>query len=212
MGVNRAGFARDAVTPHTVEQQVARHHDAAILHKVAQHLEFLMRELYFRAGRGYLVAGNIQADGARFEHVLVARRARFALAGLNIALVTAQQRVHARNELHHAEGLRQIVVGTRIEPADRIEFGRLRGEHHDGHIGSARIGAQALEHRNTVFVGQHYVEKEQIGHLARERNVHFRRARKAARGVARLLERIKRQISNLFVIFEVIDHPRTSPL
>ncbi len=62
-GRQPCGFRPRCCSPHAVEQQVARHHDAAIFHKVAQHLEFLMRELHLRACRGYLVAGNIQADG-----------------------------------------------------------------------------------------------------------------------------------------------------
>ena len=74
--------------------------------------------------------------------------------------MSAQQRVHARDELHHAERLRQVIIGTRVKAANRVELGRLRGEHHDGHIRSTRIGAQALEHRNAVFIGKHYVEKE----------------------------------------------------
>ena len=174
-----------------------------------QHFEFLVRKLHFDTVRRHAIARRIQPNGAHFKS-----RAFGGIASgfLGVALAATQKRVHAADEFHHAERFRQIIIGSGIKTAHGIEFGRFRREHHDGNVRRSRIGTKALEHRNPIFIGQHHIEEKQIGKLASKRRVHFCGPRKAARRVARLLERVKRQIANLLIVLEVVNHPRTSPL
>ena len=45
-----------------------------------------------------------------------------------------QEGVAPAHQLHHAEGLREVVVGARVEPSHLVVLGALRGEHHDGDV------------------------------------------------------------------------------
>ena len=80
---------------------------------------------------------------------------------------------HARDELVHAERLRHVVVGARVEAADLVGLLRARGEHDDGH---ERVDApELLAHGVAVHVGEHQVEDDRVGRLApRERDALLR--------------------------------------
>ena len=73
-------------------------------------------------------------------------------------LRATQQRVHARYQLHHAERLRQVIVGARIEPAHLVEFGAFRCEHHNRDVLRRRQTAQLAENLKTIHFGKHDVE------------------------------------------------------
>lgn len=75
----------------------------------------------------------------------------------------AQKRVHATDQLHHAEGLGQVIVGARIKAAYLVELGAFRREHHDGKELRRRVLAQAAENLEPIDLGQHDVEQHQIG-------------------------------------------------
>ena len=70
-----------------------------------------------------------------------------------------QDGLHAPDELRHAERLRDVVVGARLEPDDLVELGVLRGEHQD--VGVAE-GAHAAADLDAVDVGQADVEDDQV--------------------------------------------------
>ena len=116
-----------------------------------------------------------------------------------------QQRVYPRDEFHHAEGFRQIVVGTGIEPYYFVELGALGREHHDGEVLGRCIAAQGLQQNETVVAGQHNVQQHRIGRLERAplnktvaivERTHFH---------TRLMQRIGSQVADMLVVFHVID-------
>ena len=57
----------------------------------------------------------------------------------------AQQGAHARQQLHDAKGLGQVIVGARIQPAHLVHLGALGGNQYHGQALGARVAAQALQ-------------------------------------------------------------------
>lgn len=168
MHVHRARLADEAYAPHLLEQLLAGEHTALILHKRAQKVELLAREVDFTAVRHHRTGGRRQLDRAD-DHKVTGFRYLFCGA-LGRTIRTAQQRVHPRDEFHHAEGLRQIVIGAGVESHHFVELGAFGREHHDGHILRRRIAAQGLQQHEAVVSGQHDVQQHRIGGSAAHRS------------------------------------------
>ena len=121
-------------------------------------------------------------------------------------MCAAQQRIHAADELHHAEGLRQVIVGARIEPADGVVFGPLRRQHHHGERLHGGIVADHAKNLKPVGAGQHDVEQNQVGNARLARRKELVGLGKALSLETRLLERIDGEIANVDVVLNVVDH------
>ncbi|SMB69840.1 Uncharacterised protein [Acinetobacter baumannii] len=65
----------------------------------------------------------------------------------------AQQGLHPRQQLRGREGLGQVVVGPAREALDPVALAAAGGEHEDGQVLVAAVGAQALEQPDPGFVG-----------------------------------------------------------
>src|SRR5205814_1345530 len=72
----------------------------------------------------------------------------------------AQQRLHTRQELEHAERLRDVVVRAQPQAANLVGFLAARREDEDGH--PAPLIAQRAEHAVAVQAGQHQIENDQV--------------------------------------------------
>ena len=66
-----------------------------------------------------LAGGRVERERAGFEHLGVAR------------VATPAERAQAGLELGQREGLREVVVGTGVEPVDAIRHGSAGGQHDD---------------------------------------------------------------------------------
>ena len=141
--------------PHLLEQLASREHLALAGHESAQEIELLECQRDGLAVDRDGVGRARQDDGARGQDVarILARR----------RLSATQQRVHAADQLHHAEGFREVVVGARVEPADGVVFGALRRQHHDGKRLHGGVFANQAEDLEPVGAGKHDVEQNQIG-------------------------------------------------
>ena len=73
----------------------------------------------------------------------------------------AQQRLHARDDLLHREGLDDVVVGPGLQPADALVDLVARGQHAHGHLVAAL--AQAAQDLQAVEVGHVEVEQNDGG-------------------------------------------------
>lgn len=133
MHVHRASFAAVVVVPDLREDLVARQHDAAVLEQVAEQLELLVGQRNLAALHRHVTALDI--DKQRVGRIV-----------LFVALLcgAAQQCLHARDKLHHAEGLWDVVVRAAVQPHDAVVFGAFRRQHNHGQIGRFRVAAQAL--------------------------------------------------------------------
>ena len=77
---------------------------------------------------------------------------------------TAQDRLHARQQLARIERLRQIIVGAEIEPDDAIDVVAAGRQHQHGRS-RARL-AQLLQHVESRQAGKHDVENDEVVVLA----------------------------------------------
>ena len=84
-------------------------------------------------------------------------------------LAAAQHRLDAGHELHHAEGLDEVVVRAEVETADPVILRALGRGHDDRDGAQLRRRLHALQQLDAVHTGQHHVEHDQIGLLRLER-------------------------------------------
>jgi len=77
-----------------------------------------------------------------------------------------EQRTHAGDKLAGREGLREVIVGTELEPNYLVELGIARREHQDGHIA---LLPDAAAHLEAVEIGQHDVEEHDVRPALMER-------------------------------------------
>ena len=108
MHVDGARLAHERHAPHVLEQLATRQHAPDVAKQRAQKVEFLERELNGDAACGNGVLEHAQLDGPALQHIAGGRGRRRG---------AAQKRVHAADQLHHAERLGQIVVSAGIEAA-----------------------------------------------------------------------------------------------
>jgi len=74
--------------------------------------------------------------------------------------VAAEQRSHAGEEHVEVEGLREVIVGAQVKPADHLFLLAARGEHEDGHV-LATLPQHRAE-RVTVHAGEVDVEDHEV--------------------------------------------------
>ena len=118
----------------------------------------------------------------------------------------AQQRTATAGKLHERERLGQVIVGAAIERHHLVELGVLGGEHHDGHHCRQAVGAQATHNGKAIGIGQHDVEQDGIGHPSRHGSLKLAIARKALGLNPLLAQCIDRQIPDVVIVLDVINH------
>ncbi len=150
MHVDRPCVARKRVAPDALQQLVAREHEAAVIEELPEQVELLRRELHLDPVDRRLAAARIDAEVAVGDHL-----------GLEIAPLgrgPAQDRLDPSDELARIERLRQVVVGTDLEPDDLVHVLVASGQHQDRDIGCL---AQTPAHLDPVDVRKHQVEHDQ---------------------------------------------------
>src|SRR5581483_9217803 len=124
--VHRPRVAGEGVAPHTLEQLVAREHEAAVVEQLPEEVELLRRELDLLVGDVHLAPAGVDVEVAVLD--------RLALAVAPLRRRTAQHRPDARDELPRVERLRQVVVGADLETDDLVDVLVARGQHQDRHV------------------------------------------------------------------------------
>ena len=165
-----------------------------MLQQQAEERKFLVCERHILPGNAHdvLVPADVQlADG------MLARRCHPG---------AAQQRPHPREKLHHAEGLRYIVVRPGVQSDHAVVLGVLRREHHDRKLPPERRAAQFFQNRKAVFFRQHDIEQHELRRLAFHCRPECRGAAKPRGFVSRVLQRIGNELSDALVVFEKVDH------
>lgn len=71
----------------------------------------------------------------------------------------AQDGADPGQEFVRTEGLRQIVIGPRIQTGDAVVLLGPRGQHNDGGLGAA---AEVAQHLEAIKPGHHDIEKKQV--------------------------------------------------
>ena len=99
--------------------------------------------------------GRIDAQAGELERLLALRRRRDAR--------TARQRLHARHELGHAEGLGEVVVGAERERRDLVVLVAARADGEDRR--HQALVARALDQPPAVQARQHEIDDAHVGPL-----------------------------------------------
>ena len=194
--VNGARTAVEVPAPHALQQRLAGKDHAGLAHEVLEQVELAQGELKRLAGNSHLTIAGREHDVAHAEHI----------ACLFDHAAATQQCAAAARKLHEREGFSQVIVGTAIERHHLVELGILGGKHHDGHRRRQAIGTQSTHNRQAIGIGQHDVEQDGIGYPSRHGSLKLTVARKAFGLNPLLAQRIDRQIPDVVIVLDVIDH------
>ena len=129
MHVQRLGVADIVGAPDAVDQLVAGHHAALVLHEVFQQFEFLQREEHVLAADRHLMLADSHGNVTAYERNIVVG----GFSGFGDHLVAAQHRADACQQL--TEGIRfgDVVVRADFKADDLVDFRAFRGQHDDRH-------------------------------------------------------------------------------
>jgi hypothetical protein len=112
------------------------------------------RELGPGEPQGALTSRYVSRDGVERQVGKAQHRPRFRRAD------PTQQRPQASEQLLERKWLRQVVVGTGVEPGDPIAHLVARGQHEHGNVVAG--GAQRPAGGKTVQPGHHHVQDHRI--------------------------------------------------
>jgi hypothetical protein len=120
--------------------------------------------------------------------------------------------LNAGEKLLPPERLRDVVVGPGLEPADLLELCGTSGEHYHRHVADV---ANALERLPPIELGHRHVEEHEVGRDCIERAEAVTPVRALGDLVARPLEQLAKQPSDVCVIVDDEDagplHTRSIP-
>ena len=94
-----------------------------------------------------------------------------AVGGRQRGARAPHQRRRARDELAHAERLRQVVVGAAVEPHHLVGFFAPRGQHQNRRVAIRAMPADRARDGDAVHARQHQIEDDEVeGLLARDQH------------------------------------------
>ncbi len=152
-------------------QLLARERLPRMLDEDLHQRELAGREMDRRVAAGQRPCREIQRERPEGDLALGRRRTGSPPIGL-----AAQDGMDARDELARIERLRQVVVGTHLEPDDAVDLFALRGQH-DDRDALARAAYPPAD-REAVLARQHQVEHDEVRGVALQLPVEIARVRK----------------------------------
>ena len=117
----------------------------------------------------------------------------------------AQQRPHSGDQLHHAKGLRDIIVRPHIKSPHLVKLRCLGRDKDDRHLPGPRVLAQLLRHRQTTLIGQHNIQQHQARHPLPHRPVEIRTVLIHLHIVAAVFQRETLDLADIPVVLHHID-------
>src|SRR5580658_2815606 len=122
VGIDRSSGHVGVDFPHVAEERVAGLDAVSSVVEREKKLELESRQLDLVTINPHAMSGTIDAEHAEQQH--------FAAPGL-LGAGSAQDGLHAKQELAHAEGLYDVVVGAELETEHSVDFLALGRQHHD---------------------------------------------------------------------------------
>jgi len=165
-----------------------------IRHQHIKHLKFLIGQLDRLAVDHHNMGARIEIELAQLDrrHLLLRRAAHHS--------------THARDHLHHAEWLHEIVVGTAVKADDLVVFAALRCRHDHRHTLGAGLDAQLFQDRDPIFVRQHDIEDDEAWDLFLERGVECRAILKTFGLETGRFQRVHHHVTDAGFVFNTVDH------
>jgi hypothetical protein len=121
-----------------------------VVEQIPEEVEFLRSQLHLLASDGRFAPAGVDPE------ISVDQHRALELPALGVR--TAEDRLHARDELPWVEGLREVVVRTDLEPDDLVDVLVPSAQHEDGDVGAL---TDATTDVDPVEVGKHQVEDDQ---------------------------------------------------
>jgi hypothetical protein len=140
--------ALERKVPRSVEELGARQRDAGAAHEHLEESELLRAQVELTVAAPRLVRGRVETQRPDLEH------------GGPFRGRPAREGAEAGEQLVEGEGLRQVVVGSRIEPAHAILDRVTRGQHQDRRPDP--VLAEPAADVEAVDARQHHVEDDRV--------------------------------------------------
>ena len=121
-------------------------------------------------------------------------------------LRTAQHRLDACHQRHHAKGLCHIVVCTAVQSDDLIVLRTLCGDHNHRQIFCCHVAPNLFQNFQTVLLRQHDIQQNQIRLLLCHRRPERRGHCKPLCLHSGAVQGIDHQFPNAVVVFYQINH------
>ena len=189
MDVHGPALAGKGVAPDVLDQLLPGKHLAGVAQQQAQHFKLLLGQDGLLSPDPDDVLPRIHLQNAAAE-------------GAVLRLRPPQQRPDAGEQLHHPEGLGDIVIRPAVQTQDLVVLRPLGGEHDDGKLGCADSAPQLFQHAQPVLLRQHHIQQHQRGHLVRHGVPEFRRQAEASGLPALAVEGVDDKIPDAVVVFE----------
>ena len=107
-----------------------------------------------------------------------------------------------QDELAQVERLRDVVVGTELEPHDAIDRLLARGQHDDGQARRSLVPLQPPADLDAVHVREHEVEENQIERLGRDLLQRLHAVLREHDPISRSLERAVEQAPQIGLVLD----------
>ena len=127
-----------------------------------------------------------------------------------VAAAATQNRTDSCDQLHHAEGLGDIIVRASVQTFHPVIFRVFGGQHDDRKRCCLRVLAKAFQNGNAVFLRKHDVQQNKFGQLPGQRLPEEMGKREAADLEALAFQGITDQFADAVVVLNEIDHVVTS--
>ena len=118
----------------------------------------------------------------------------------------AQRSTHPAEELHDAERLGNVVVGTAVQPAHGVQLAGFGRDHDDGQPVQGRGVAQLFQDGEPILAGQHHVQDHKLRGFGAHGLPERFRTGKAGHFITVGLQGILLQLTDGVIIFYDIDH------
>src|SRR5215471_17697745 len=142
------------LTPYRVEELLATEHYAGPAHQEFQQAELRRRQREELSIEAHLTAGAVELHAAGLQY---ADRRR----------LIAELQFDARDQLAHEERLDHVIVGAELQTDDAVGFAGAGGQEDHRGLREIRVLPDALADVQTVGIGKHDVEQDEVGtHLA----------------------------------------------
>ncbi|UPT73305.1 MAG: hypothetical protein M0D55_15675 [Elusimicrobiota bacterium] len=142
-----------AVRGGVLDEELPRQRLARVAEQEEQHLELARLQLERRAVDLGDAGLGVHAQPARLH----------GAAGARAGAVAAQDGLDAREQLHRAERLDDVVVGAEVQREHLVSLARHARQHDDGDAAGRGVGAQGLQDDAAVPARQAHVEQDQVG-------------------------------------------------
>jgi hypothetical protein len=134
--------------PTRLAEQLSGNDASDVLHENLEQHKLATGEIDGRAPVVHGSSGQIELDPSMFQHRFLDRR------------LTSQKRAKASEQLFQTEGLRQVIVGAKVQPFDAVLDGIPGAQNQYGFI-EGRL-TPLFEQFKAIAIGQSQIQNDRV--------------------------------------------------